>query len=113
MGCSCRRCPSTLGLQSIFRFKRTSLSCILTWTTDDHRVLVEPSCGASLAAVYEPEVMKAAFKDKYVNTFSNVVNALCRPIQSTDNVVVVVCGGAGITLNMLSELDEVVKAKSS
>jgi L-serine/L-threonine ammonia-lyase len=49
---------------------------------DDHRMLVEPACGAALAAVYEaaPELGDAA------------------------SVVVVICGGAGITLDELQRL---------
>ncbi|OIP30192.1 MAG: hypothetical protein AUK47_25720 [Deltaproteobacteria bacterium CG2_30_63_29] len=47
---------------------------------DDHRILVELSCGAALAAVYTP-VVEVAF---------------------ADSVVVVVCGGAGVTLDSLS-----------
>lgn len=46
---------------------------------DDHRVLVEPACGATLSAVYER------------NAFLN----------GKKNVIVVVCGGAGITQETL------------
>ena len=46
----------------------------------DHRVLVEPACGASLAAVYDPI---PALKDK-------------------ENILVIVCGGAGITPEQLA-----------
>ena len=42
----------------------------------DHRVLVEPACGAALAVVYEPPDILKAGRD----------------------ILVVVCGGAGITL---------------
>jgi L-serine/L-threonine ammonia-lyase len=46
---------------------------------DDHRMLVEPSCGVALAAVYERA-----------------------PAPAADGpVVVIVCGGAGITLDEL------------
>ncbi|MEE4365274.1 MAG: pyridoxal-phosphate dependent enzyme [Desulfotignum sp.] len=45
----------------------------------DHRVLVEPACGAALAAVYEPlEILNAA-----------------------RNILVVVCGGAGVTMQQI------------
>jgi L-serine/L-threonine ammonia-lyase len=49
---------------------------------DDHRMLVEPACGVALAAVYDraPAVLAAG------------------------SVVVVVCGGAGITIAELDEL---------
>lgn len=46
---------------------------------DDHRVLVEPSCGAALAAVYTRAV----------------------PFAGPDPVVVIVCGGAGVTRALL------------
>jgi len=48
---------------------------------DDHRVLVEPSCGAALSVVYT----RAA------------------PLAGPDPVVVVVCGGAGVTRALLEE----------
>lgn len=51
---------------------------------DDHRVLVEPACGASLAAVYEGYLPK-----------------------DTGRVLVIVCGGVGVTLRQLQVwLDE-------
>ncbi|MBX2882319.1 MAG: pyridoxal-phosphate dependent enzyme [Granulosicoccus sp.] len=46
----------------------------------EHRVLVEPACGAALAAVYEPAPV---LKDK-------------------QNILVVVCGGMGVSLPQLS-----------
>lgn len=48
---------------------------------DDHRILVEPACGASLATVYDASDF---FADK-----------AC--------IVVVVCGGVGVTLDQLDE----------
>jgi L-serine/L-threonine ammonia-lyase len=48
---------------------------------DEHRVLVEPACGASLAAVY----------------------GRARPLQDLDPVVIIVCGGAGVSLRLLEE----------
>jgi len=50
---------------------------------DDHRVLVEPACGASLSAVYE----RAA------------------PLLRSQSVLVVVCGGAGVTRDLLEQWD--------
>jgi len=54
-------------LNACFRFSR------------DHRVLVEPACGAALATVYEP------------------VGSL----QGRREILVVVCGGAGVTIQQL------------
>lgn len=47
---------------------------------DDHRVLVEPACGAALAAVYEPAPALAGRRE----------------------IVVIVCGGAGVSLSRLA-----------
>jgi L-serine/L-threonine ammonia-lyase len=46
---------------------------------DDHRVLVEPACGAALAAVYER----------------------CSALRGRGPVLVEVCGGAGVSLALL------------
>jgi L-serine/L-threonine ammonia-lyase len=48
----------------------------------DHRIVVEPACGAALAVVYDRAAELAAF----------------------DSVLVVVCGGAGISVARLQEL---------
>lgn len=45
----------------------------------DHRVLVEPACGASLAAVYEP----------------------VESLRGKRDILVVICGGAGVTIEQL------------
>ncbi len=50
---------------------------------DDHRVLIEPACGASLSAAYE----KAA------------------PLDKRDPVLIIVCGGAGVTCELLDQWD--------
>lgn len=50
---------------------------------DDHRLLVEPACGAALAAVYD----RAA------------------PLQNRSSVFVIVCGGAGVSRALLAEWD--------
>ncbi|MGB9096898.1 pyridoxal-phosphate dependent enzyme [Erwinia sp.] len=48
---------------------------------DDHRVLVEPACGAALSLLYKSRI-----------TF-----------KPTDNVLVIVCGGASVTCEMLMD----------
>jgi L-serine/L-threonine ammonia-lyase len=45
----------------------------------DHRLLVEPACGASLAAVYHPVDF----------------------LMNKRNILVIVCGGAGVTISRL------------
>ncbi len=52
----------------------------------DHRILVEPACGASLAPVYG----SADF------------------LESKGNIVVILCGGAGVTLEKLDEWEEML-----
>ncbi len=54
---------------------------------DDHRVLVEPACGASLAALYQR----------------------AEPLEGLDSVVVIVCGGAGVTRELLQQWDRDVR----
>lgn len=51
---------------------------------DDHRILVEPACGAALAAVY----------------------ARAQPLQGHSPVVIIVCGGAGVTRDLLDQWKE-------
>ncbi len=48
---------------------------------DDHRVLVEPACGAALAAGYDR----------------------AQPIEGRSPVVFIVCGGAGVTRELLEQ----------
>jgi L-serine/L-threonine ammonia-lyase len=47
---------------------------------DDHRVLVEPACGAALAPIY----------------------GQAEPLMGRDPVLVIVCGGAGVTRELLA-----------
>jgi len=48
---------------------------------DEHRVLVEPACGASLSAVY----------------------GRAKPLEGLQPIVIIVCGGAGVSLRLLDE----------
>jgi L-serine/L-threonine ammonia-lyase len=57
-------------------------ACLLF--ADEHRVLVEPACGAALAAVHDPAA----------------------PLAGAKSVLVIVCGGAGVTLGRLEEWRE-------
>ncbi|PSN36538.1 L-serine dehydratase/L-threonine deaminase [Blattella germanica] len=56
---------------------------------DDERILVEPACGASLAAIYS-----GVLEDLHSK---GIVTLTAGP------VVVVVCGGAGVSLKMLQD----------
>ncbi len=53
---------------------------------DDHRVLVEPACGVSLAAVYENSPL----------------------LEDAEKILVIVCGGIGISSAKLSSLEKAV-----
>jgi L-serine/L-threonine ammonia-lyase len=48
---------------------------------DDHRILVEPACGAALAAVYDPTPQLEPF----------------------ESILVIVCGGATATVEQLQQ----------
>ena len=50
---------------------------------DDHRVLVEPACGASLSAAYDR----------------------AQPLIGRDSILIIVCGGAGVTRDLLDQWD--------
>ena len=54
--------------------------------TDDHRILVEPACGASLAAVY-----------------SDIIHGLQKEgkLGEIKSALVIVCGGSSVTLAQL------------
>jgi L-serine/L-threonine ammonia-lyase len=53
---------------------------------DDHRILVEPACGAALSTIY----------------------GRAKPLIGREPVLVVVCGGAGVNLSLLKEWDSQV-----
>lgn len=54
---------------------------------DDHRVLVEPACGAALSTAYQPAAGLAGH----------------------DPVIIIVCGGAGVTRELLEKWDREVR----
>jgi L-serine/L-threonine ammonia-lyase len=55
---------------------------------DDHRVLVEPACGAALAAGYLP----------------------APALIDHDPIIIIVCGGVGVTRELLQKWDEQVRS---
>ena len=59
---------------------RQALNVCLRFTLD-HRLLVEPACGASLAVVYSPIDF----------------------LEDKKNILVIVCGGAGVSIEQLEE----------
>lgn len=50
---------------------------------DDHRVLVEPACGAALSAIYDIDSFPA--------------------LNAMKSILVIVCGGVGISLELLQQ----------
>ncbi len=58
--------------------------------SQDHRLLVEPACGASLAALYE----EADF------------------LSGKQNILAIVCGGVGVTISQLEQWDSALNDKS-
>lgn len=58
---------------------------------DDERIVVEASCGVSLATVYNDALRKDLFPDIRDEEFRKL------------NVVIVVCGGSNVTLEMLEK----------
>jgi len=65
-----------------------SLSACLQFSRD-HRVLVEPACGATLATVYEP----------------------VGDLKGKRDILIVVCGGAGVTIQQLEHWSEGLHSK--
>ena len=61
---------------------RQALDACLSFA-DDHRLLVEPACGAALASVYEKT----------------------EALEDCDSILVVVCGGVGVSLELLRQWD--------
>ena len=59
---------------------RAAVGAVLRFV-DDHRLLVEPACGAALASVYDR----------------------AEPLRGAENLLVVVCGGAGVTWHLLAK----------
>jgi L-serine/L-threonine ammonia-lyase len=66
---------------------------------NDHRTLVEPACGAALAAVYfSTETLERVLSSVVAEKASAVGDA-----QKPLRVVVIVCGGSGISLPLLAK----------
>ncbi|KAK0392386.1 hypothetical protein NLU13_1881 [Sarocladium strictum] len=79
-----------------------AISCVRF--ADDARILVEPACGATLAAAYQAGRLR-----KELAGISGVTDDDWRQ----KNVVLVVCGGSGVTLGMLTKWRETYKSESS
>ena len=58
--------------------------------SDDHRVLVPPACGATLAGLYCPSILKKL----------RASGRLPNPLR---HVVAIVCGGNGVSLETIQK----------
>jgi L-serine/L-threonine ammonia-lyase len=82
-----------------------AMSCVRF--ADDARILVEPACGATLAPMYLNGMLKREILGED------------RAAQVSDeewrgkNVVLVICGGSGVTLRMLEKWRETYHSQSS
>ncbi len=56
---------------------------------DDHRVLVEPACGAALSIIYNQRHLSA--------------------LKNAKSVLVIVCGGVGISIDLLNQYLQTIK----
>jgi L-serine/L-threonine ammonia-lyase len=56
----------------------------------DHRMLVEPACGAALAVLYSDRLRNHYFSPNLAD-------------HSNGPVVIEICGGSGITIDLLKE----------
>jgi L-serine/L-threonine ammonia-lyase len=77
-------------------FKHTVISHVVTDRealdacisfANDHRILVEPACGASLAAIYSKLDI----------------------LRKKQNILVIVCGGAGVSIKQIEDWDKKLK----
>lgn len=74
---------------------QTSKSHLVSLTVDDEKVLVEPACGAALAAVYSGIIKRLQNEGKLSCDLGGPV-------------VIVVCGGNNISLGQLKKLKELL-----
>lgn len=100
----CVSVPDELTMQVAGLFAGTSLSNAsrryshLAFHIDDHKMLVELACAATLCPAYKPTLF----------------DHLVPPITNDDRVVVfIVCGGFRISLNDLVEYESIVKKELS
>jgi L-serine/L-threonine ammonia-lyase len=71
-------------------------ACAACWKfLDDERILVEPACGASLALAYDGRLKKCL-----------------KNFGPESKVVIVVCGGSKISLDVLNKYRETYEARN-
>lgn len=67
---------------------------------DDHAFFVEPACSVSLAAIYEPAVLRAALPGVAF------AEAGAKPPADAPAIVVVLCGGTTISLDLFQKWEK-------
>ena len=60
--------------------------CVFLSISDDHKVLIEPACGAALAALYCGKIKKLQDEGK---------------LGEMKRIVVIVCGGASVNMDLM------------
>lgn len=93
-----RQCPDVLESLAVSDAD-AAVSCVRF--ADDARILVEPACGATLAVAYNGELRQRLGK------------GLSDEEWAMRNVVLEVCGGSGVTLDMLADYKEKYGSESS
>jgi len=82
-------CTKTNKVKSIVLSDKQAIDSCLKFA-DDHRFLVEPSCGVGLATIYESDEVKKHLQQ------NNIVG-------NEKNIVIIVCGGSGVSISLLEQ----------
>lgn len=77
--------------KTLLQLKHFPLSCASSLPVDDEKILVEPACGAALAAVYSGVLKRLQHDGKLAERMAGPV-------------IVVVCGGNNISFGQLQKL---------
>lgn len=77
--------------KTFLQLKHFSFPCDSSSPADDEKILVEPACGAALAAVYSGVLKRLQYEGKLAE-------------QMSGPVIIVVCGGNNISFGQLQRL---------
>lgn len=78
-------------MKTFLQLKHLSFPCDSSFPADDEKILVEPACGAALAAVYSGVLKRLQHEGKLAE-------------QMGGPVIIVVCGGNNISFGQLQRL---------
>ena len=90
------KCRFVNKLETVIQLESDVTQKSLNKFLDDHRMLVEPACGAALAAIYSDIIKKLQTEGK---------------LGAVKTAVLIVCGGNSINLDQLEHLQKVVGIK--